>query len=144
MAVRLECVGEGLKQVVGILSNMVPFRRRTNLDTERERINIDDADMFMGETQSGALFSMQSSYVTAEIMPVGALPAIAADLRAPEIPPMCRVSHWMISTARLETRFSTCSKRSNRTCFSTIKRCTAIRRHQWCRLRVCRYLPQNR
>ncbi len=46
----LECVGEDLKQVVGILSNMVPFRRRTNLDQDRERINIDDADMFMGET----------------------------------------------------------------------------------------------
>jgi hypothetical protein len=26
----LECVGSGLKQVVGILANMVPFRRRTN------------------------------------------------------------------------------------------------------------------
>lgn len=69
----LECVGEDLKQVVGILSNMVPFRRRTNLDTERERINIDDADMFMGETRSGALFSMQSSYVT-----VGNYPGIEA------------------------------------------------------------------
>lgn len=69
----LECVGEDLKQVVGILSNMVPFRRRTNLDAERERINIDDADMFMGETKSGALFSMQSSYVT-----VGNYPGIEA------------------------------------------------------------------
>ena len=69
----LECVGEDLKQVVGILSNMVPFRRRTNLDTGRERINIDDADMFMGETKGGALFSMQSSYVT-----VGNYPGIEA------------------------------------------------------------------
>ena len=69
----LECVGEDLRQVVGILSNMVPMRRRTNLDAERERINIDDADMFMGETQGGALFSMQSSYVT-----VGNYPGIEA------------------------------------------------------------------
>ena len=69
----LECVGEDLKQVVGILSNMVPYRRRTNLDALRERINIDDADMFMGETRSGALFSMQSSYVT-----VGNYPGIEA------------------------------------------------------------------
>lgn len=69
----LECVGSPLKQVVGILSNMVPMRRRTNLDTERERINIDDADMFMAETDSGALFSMQSSYVT-----VGNYPGIEA------------------------------------------------------------------
>ena len=69
----LECIGDDLKHVVGILSNMVPFRRRTNLDTERERINIDDADMFMGEAKNGALFSMQSSYVT-----VGNYPGIEA------------------------------------------------------------------
>jgi predicted dehydrogenase len=69
----LECVGSDLKQVVGILSNMVPLRRRTNLDTERERINIDDADMFMAEAKNGALFSLQSSYVT-----VGNYPGIEA------------------------------------------------------------------
>jgi len=69
----LECVGGSLTQVVGILSNMVHFRRRTNLDTQRERINIDDADMFIGEASSGALFSMQSSYVT-----VGNYPGIEA------------------------------------------------------------------
>ena len=69
----LECVGSELKEVVGILANMVPFRRRTNLDTERERINIDDADMFMAEAENGALFSMQSSYVT-----VGNYPGIEA------------------------------------------------------------------
>lgn len=69
----LECVGADLAQVVGILANMVPFRRRTNLDTERERINIDDADMFMAEATNGALFSMQSSYVT-----VGNYPGIEA------------------------------------------------------------------
>ena len=69
----LECVGSDLSQVVGILSNMVPMRRRTNLDSEFERINIDDADMFMAETKSGALFSMQSSYVT-----VGNYPGIEA------------------------------------------------------------------
>jgi predicted dehydrogenase len=69
----LECVGSDLTQVVGILANMVPYRRRTNLDTERERMNIDDADMFMGEAANGALFSMQSSYVT-----VGNYPGIEA------------------------------------------------------------------
>jgi predicted dehydrogenase len=69
----LECIGSDLTQVVGILSNMVPQRRRTNLDTERERINIDDADMFMAEARNGALFSMQSSYVT-----VGNYPGIEA------------------------------------------------------------------
>jgi predicted dehydrogenase len=69
----LEAVGSDLKEVVGILANMVPYRRRTNLDTERERINIDDADMFIGECINGALYSMQSSYVT-----VGNYPGIEA------------------------------------------------------------------
>jgi predicted dehydrogenase len=69
----LECVGSDLASVVGVLANMVPYRRRTNLDTERERINIDDADVFIGETKDGALFSMQSSYVT-----VGNYPGIEA------------------------------------------------------------------
>jgi predicted dehydrogenase len=69
----LELVKSDLKEVVGILGNMVPFRRRTNLDNERERINIDDADMFIGECHNGALYSMQSSYVT-----VGNYPGIEA------------------------------------------------------------------
>ena len=69
----LELVGSDLTRVVGVLANMVPFRRRTNLDTERERINIDDADMFMAECANGALYSMQSSYVT-----VGNYPGIEA------------------------------------------------------------------
>ena len=71
----LELVNSDLKQVVGILSNMVPYRRRTKLDTERERINIDDADMFIGECANGALYSMQSSYVT-----VGNYPGIEAHI----------------------------------------------------------------
>ncbi|MEZ4422090.1 MAG: Gfo/Idh/MocA family oxidoreductase [Gemmatimonadota bacterium] len=75
----LECVGADLTQVVGILANMVPYRRRTNLDTERERIHIDDADMFMGEAANGALFSMQSSYVT-----VGNYPGIEARIYGSE------------------------------------------------------------
>jgi predicted dehydrogenase len=69
----LECIGSDLTQVVGILANMVPYRRRSNLDTERERINIDDLDMFIAEAKNGALYSMQSSYVT-----VGNYPGIEA------------------------------------------------------------------
>ncbi|HSM06922.1 MAG TPA: Gfo/Idh/MocA family oxidoreductase [Longimicrobiales bacterium] len=69
----LECVGSELTSVVGLLANMVPYRRRTNLDTDRERINIDDADMFMARAGNGALFSLQSSYVT-----VGNYPGIEA------------------------------------------------------------------
>ena len=75
----LELVDSDLTQVVGILANMVPHRRRTNLDTERERINIDDADMFIGECANGALYSMQSSYVT-----VGNYPGIEARIYGSE------------------------------------------------------------
>ncbi len=71
----LEAVGSDLTRVVGILANMVPLRLRTNLDTELERINVDDADMFMAECANGALYSMQSSYVT-----VGNFPGIEARL----------------------------------------------------------------
>lgn len=69
----LECVGADLTSVVGALANMVPMRRKTNLDSERTRLNIDDADMFIAEAANGALFSMQSSYVT-----VGNYPGIEA------------------------------------------------------------------
>lgn len=75
----LELVGSNLVQVVGILANMVPYRRRTNLDTERERINVDDADIFIGECANGALYSMQSSYVT-----VGNYPGIEARIYGSE------------------------------------------------------------
>ena len=75
----LECIGSDLTQVVGMLGNMVPYRRKTNLDTERERINIDDADMFMAEAANGAMYSMQSSYVT-----VGNYPGIEARIYGEE------------------------------------------------------------
>ena len=82
----LELVNSDLTQVVGILGNMVPFRRRTNLDSERERINIDDADMFMAECANGALYSMQSSYVT-----VGNYPGIEARIFGSEGALICRL-----------------------------------------------------
>ena len=69
----LECVGSGLAEVSAILANMIKERRRTNLDTEREPINIDDADIFIARTTAGALFSLQSSFVT-----VGNYPGIEA------------------------------------------------------------------
>ena len=71
----LELVGSQLTQLVGVLSNMVPNRRRTNLDTELERINVDDTDMFIAECANGALYSMQSSYAT-----VGNYPGIEANV----------------------------------------------------------------
>ena len=69
----LMSVGSELECVVGTLRNMLPYRRRTNLDTERERINVDDADIFIGECANGALLSVQSAYVT-----VGNYPGIEA------------------------------------------------------------------
>ncbi len=69
----LELVRSDLTQVVGMMANMVPFRRRTNLDTERERINLDDADIFLAECANGALYSLQSSFVT-----IGNYPGIEA------------------------------------------------------------------
>jgi predicted dehydrogenase len=71
----LELVQSNLKQVVGILQNMIPYRRRTQVDTEWERINIDDADIFIGECENGALYSLQTSYVT-----VGNYPGIEAHI----------------------------------------------------------------
>ena len=71
----LMCTGSDLTQLVGIMANMVPRRRPTNLDSEHVRMNIDDADMFMGECANGALFSLQSSFVT-----VGNYPGIEANI----------------------------------------------------------------
>ena len=71
----LMCTGSNLTQVVGVMANMVPFRRATNLDKERVRINVDDADIFIGECANGALFSLQSSFVT-----VGNYPGIEANV----------------------------------------------------------------
>src|SRR5881409_4101729 len=82
----LSCVGSELTQVVGILSNMIPFRRPTNLDAERVRINIDDADMFIGECANGALYSLQSSFVT-----VGNYPGIEARIYGSDGALICRL-----------------------------------------------------
>ncbi len=52
-----------LTAVVGVLRNFVPERviRETGLMT---RANIDDGDIFIGEFASGAICSVQSSFVT--------------------------------------------------------------------------------
>src|SRR3989442_218926 len=82
----LSCTGSDLTQVVGILSNMIPLRRPTNLDTERARINVDDADIFIGECANGALYSLQSSFVT-----VGNYPGIEARIYGSKGALICRV-----------------------------------------------------
>jgi len=60
-------------EVVGRLKNLVPMRRRTNLDEGREAINMDDGDIYICEFANGAFGSVQSSYVT-----VGNYPGIEA------------------------------------------------------------------
>src|SRR5436190_1543894 len=79
-------VRSDLDRVVGTLKNMLPYRRRTNLDTERERINVDDADIFVGEFANGALLSIQSSYVT-----VGNYPGIEARIYGSDGALVCRL-----------------------------------------------------
>ena len=44
------------KQLVGVMANMVPYRRRTNLDTERECTHIDAPDIFIGGVKNGSNF----------------------------------------------------------------------------------------
>jgi len=65
--------GADMTEVVGRLKNLIPQRRRTNLDSHREPINMDDHDMFMGEYANGAFGSVQTSFVT-----IGNYPGIEA------------------------------------------------------------------
>ncbi len=71
-------MGSELSAVVGAMRNFVPSRiiRDTGLMT---RANIDDGDMWIAEFGSGALASIQSSYVT-----VGNYPGIEARLYGSE------------------------------------------------------------
>ena len=69
----LELIGADLERVCGLMMNMVKERRLTNLDTQVSRINVDDADIFIGEGTNGTMFSLQSSIAT-----VGNYPGIEA------------------------------------------------------------------
>ncbi|HVB08906.1 MAG TPA: Gfo/Idh/MocA family oxidoreductase [Bacillota bacterium] len=82
----LMVVGAPLQSVVGRLKNFVPERRRTNLDTAREPINMDDGDIFLGEFANGALGSIQSSFVT-----VGNYPGIEARIYGERGALICRL-----------------------------------------------------
>jgi len=69
----LELIGADLERVSCLMMNMVKERRLTNLDDKVQRINVDDADIFIGEGTNGTMFSLQSSIVT-----VGNYPGIEA------------------------------------------------------------------
>jgi predicted dehydrogenase len=56
-------MGSDLTAVVGVMRNFVP--ERMILDTgQMARVNIDDGDIFIGEFASGAICSVQTSFVT--------------------------------------------------------------------------------
>ena len=56
-------MGSDLRAVVGVMRNFIP--ERVLADTgQLARVNIDDGDIFIGEFASGAICSVQSSFVT--------------------------------------------------------------------------------
>lgn len=69
----LELIGSDIEKLVCEMANLVPERRRYNVDDHFERINWDDADMWIARCKNGSLFSMQTSFVT-----VGNYPGITA------------------------------------------------------------------
>ena len=69
----LELIGSDIEKLVCEMTNLVPERRRYNVDDHLERINWDDADMWIARCKNGSLFSMQTSFVT-----VGNYPGITA------------------------------------------------------------------
>ncbi|MGQ0735562.1 MAG: Gfo/Idh/MocA family protein [Acidobacteriota bacterium] len=78
-------VGADLSAVVGTMRNFVPERMVRATGTMM-RMNIDDGDIFLGEFASGALCSIQTSYVT-----VGNYPGIEARLYGSRGALICRL-----------------------------------------------------
>jgi len=56
-------MGSDLVAVVGVMRNFIPERVLASTG-ELARVNIDDGDIFLGEFASGAICSVQSSFVT--------------------------------------------------------------------------------
>lgn len=71
----LELIQDDIDKLVCTMANLVPERRRYNVDDHMERINWDDADMWVANCKKGGLFSMQTSFVT-----VGNYPGIYANI----------------------------------------------------------------
>jgi predicted dehydrogenase len=78
-------VGADLQRVVGTMRNCVPERRVRGFEP-RMRINIDDADIFIGEFANGTLTSIQTSYVT-----VGNYPGLEARYYGSKGAVICRL-----------------------------------------------------
>ena len=78
-------VGAGYSAVVGSLRNFVP-ERMVRATGRMMRMNIDDGDIFLGEFESGALGSVQTSFVT-----VGNYPGLEARVYGSEGALICRL-----------------------------------------------------
>jgi predicted dehydrogenase len=78
-------MGSRFAQVVGTMRNFVPERMVRATGTMM-RMNIDDGDIFIGEFESGALGSIQTSFVT-----VGNYPGLEARVYGSEGAIICRL-----------------------------------------------------
>ena len=78
-------MGSDLTAVVGTLRNFIPERMIRETGTMM-RANIDDGDIFIGEFASGAICSIQSSFVT-----VGNYPGLEARVYGSEGALICRL-----------------------------------------------------
>ena len=92
-------IGSRFREVVGIMKNFVPDRvvRATG---RMMRMNIDDADIFVGAFDNGALGSIQTSYVT-----VGNYPGVEARVYGTKGALSCRLIEegGLCETLRLAT-----------------------------------------
>ncbi len=78
-------MGSRFEQVVGTMKNFIPERMVRQTGTMM-RMNIDDADIFIGEFASGAIGSIQTSFVT-----VGNYPGIEARVYGSKGALICRL-----------------------------------------------------
>ena len=78
-------MGSRFREVIGTLRNFIP-ERVVRATGQMMRMNIDDAAMFVGEYDSGALGSIQTSYVT-----VGNFPGIEARVYGSKGALICRL-----------------------------------------------------
>ena len=78
-------VGSGFQQVIGTMRNFIP-ERMVRATGRRMRMNIDDGDIFLGEFASGAIGSVQTSFVT-----VGNYPGLEARVYGSEGALICRL-----------------------------------------------------
>jgi hypothetical protein len=78
-------MGSRFSQVVGTMKNFIP-ERVVRATGRLMRMNIDDGDIFIGEYASGALGSIQTSFVT-----VGNYPGLEARVYGSEGALICRL-----------------------------------------------------